>query len=144
MFCYTDEKFHAFVPHVQWNTTVRPSVVEQIDDSIWKGRKWLEEQWFVQHVDDTGITCFFVFLVQNMFCCEYEKFYVLLDMLYTYNENMVFFVAKTCFVTQMRIFMFCMTCCTHTQVARVYSIAFIYIYGCILLGKVHSMLLTCE
>ena len=60
MFCYTDEKFHAFVPHVQWNTTVRPSVVEQIDDSIWKGRKWLEEQWFVQHVDDMGITCFFV------------------------------------------------------------------------------------
>jgi hypothetical protein len=124
----------------------------------------------VQHVVDTGITCFFcvetkfccsieklhvfiahvvgyednVFLVQNMFCCEYEKFYVLLDMLYIYNENMFFFVAKTCFVTQMRIFMFCMTCCTHTQVARVYSIAFIYIYGCILLGKVHSMLLTWE
>jgi hypothetical protein len=123
----------------------------------------------VPHVVDTGITCFFcvetkfccsieklhvfiahvvgyednVFLVQNMFCCEYEKFYVLLDMLYTYNENM-FFCCQNMFCYTDENFMFCMTCCTHTQVARVYRIAFIYIYGCILLGKVHSMLLTWE
>lgn len=35
-----------------------------------------------------------------------------------------------------------MTCCMHTQVAAGFCIGFVYVCGCILVGKIHSMLLN--
>ena len=71
-----------------------------------------------RHVVDIGITCVFV-----------PK---LLDMLYI-NKECSLLQNMFCYIGEN--FMFCMTCCMHTQVTAGYQIAFIYIHRCILVGK---------
>jgi hypothetical protein len=46
------------VSSFQWHRTARPSAVEEIDQVIWKGAKWLKGQRFVCSADLRLHICF--------------------------------------------------------------------------------------